>query len=144
MARVQRKEVKREAISIHLTTEAKNEVLFEMKCHNFTSYSAYFEHLREVHNASPIDAADKTAYTDMASLLTGTEAAETAAGVGGSASKDEGEDTWSAKYSCSLGEDTFTVTITREYMLVNGFEEDETLAAVESWADTIPALGGTA
>lgn len=57
MARVQRKEVKREAISIRLTTEAKNEVLFEMKCHNFTSYSAYFEHLREVHNASPIDAA---------------------------------------------------------------------------------------
>ena len=89
-------------------------------------------------------AADKAAYTDMASLLTGTEAAETAAGVGGSASKDEGEDTWSAKYSCSLGEDTFTVTITREYMLVNGFEKDETLEAVEAWADTIPALGGTA
>ena len=89
-------------------------------------------------------AADKTAYTDMAYLLTGTEAAETVAGVGGSASKDEGEDTWSAKYSCSLGEDTFTVTITREYMLVNGFEKDETLEAVEAWADTIPALGGTA
>ena len=89
-------------------------------------------------------AADKTAYADMASLLTGTEAAETAAGVGGSASKDAAEDTWSAKYSCSLGEDTFTVTITREYMLVNGFEEDETLEAVEAWADTIPALGGTA
>ena len=87
-------------------------------------------------------AADKTAYTDMASLLTGTEAAETAAGVGGSASKDAAEDTWSAKYSCSLGEDTFTVTITREYMLVNGFEKDETLEAVESWADTVPALGG--
>ncbi|HJJ86140.1 MAG TPA: hypothetical protein O0X52_03345, partial [Methanocorpusculum sp.] len=45
-------------------------------------------------------AADKTAYADMASLLTGTEAAETAAGVGGSASKDAAEDTWSAKYSC--------------------------------------------
>ena len=89
-------------------------------------------------------AADKTAYADMASLLTGTEAAETAAGVGGSASKDAAEDTWSAKYSCSLGEDTFTVTITREYMLVNGFEKDETLAAVESWADTVEALGGTA
>jgi hypothetical protein len=89
-------------------------------------------------------AADKTAYTDMASLLTGTEAAETAAGVGGSASKDAAEDTWSAKYSCSLGEDTFTVTITREYMLVNGFEKDETLEAVEAWADTVPAIGGNA
>ena len=89
-------------------------------------------------------AADKTAYVDMASLLTGTEAAETAAGVGGSATKDASEDTWSAKYSCSLGEDTFTVTITREYMLINGFEKDETLAAVEAWADTRTALGGTA
>ena len=25
-------------------------------------------------------------------------------------------------------------------MLVNGFENDETLAAVESWADTVEAL----
>ena len=89
-------------------------------------------------------AADKTAYADMASLLKGTEAAETAAGVGGSASTDSEEDTWSAKFSCSLGDDTFTVTITREYMLVNGFEKDETLAAVEAWADTVEALGGTA
>ena len=87
-------------------------------------------------------AADKTAYEDMASLLKGTEAAETAAGVGGSASTDSTEDTWSAKFSCSIGEDTFTVTITREYMLVNGFELDETLAAVETWADTQTALGG--
>ena len=60
----------------------------------------------------------------MASFLKGNEAAETAAGVGGSSSRDESEDTWSAKFSCSLGEDTFTVTITREYMLINGFETD--------------------
>ena len=26
---------------------------------------------------------------------------------------------------------------------VNGFELDETLAAVEAWADTVPAVGGT-
>ena len=85
-------------------------------------------------------AGDKTAYADMASLLKGTEAAETAAGVGGSASTDSTEDTWSAKFSCSLGEDTFTVTITREYMLINGFEEDATLAAVEAWADTVDSI----
>ena len=86
--------------------------------------------------------ADKTAYEDMASFLKGNEAAETAAGVGGSSSRDESEDTWSAKFSCSLGDDTFTVTITREYMLINGFEEDATLAAVEAWADSVSALGG--
>ena len=89
-------------------------------------------------------AADKTTYNDMASLLSGTEAAETAAGVGGTASADPTEDTWSAKFSCVLVagnvEDTFTVTITREYMLINGFETDEALAAVEAWADTVEAL----
>ena len=37
---------------------------------------------------------------------------------------------------------TFRVTITREYMLINGFEEDATLAAVEAWADKQTALGG--
>ncbi len=84
--------------------------------------------------------ADKTAYEDMADLLAGNEAAETAAGIGGTASRDSTEDTWNAKFSCSLGEDTFTVTITREYMLINGFEEDATLAAVEAWADTVEAL----
>ena len=89
-------------------------------------------------------AADKTAYNDMASLLSGTEAAETAAGVGGSASRDSTEDTWSTKYSCAIGDDTFYVTITREYMLISGFAKDDTLAAVESWADGIEALGGTA
>ena len=86
---------------------------------------------------------DNTAYSEMADLLAGNEATETAAGIGGTASRDESEDTWSAKFSCSLGEDTFTVTITREYMLINGFEEDATLAAVEAWADTVPALGGS-
>ena len=89
-------------------------------------------------------AADKTAYADMVSLLSGTEAAETAAGVGGSASRDSTEDTWSTKYSCAIGDDTFYVTITREYMLISGFAKDDTLAAVESWADSIEALGGTA
>ena len=36
------------------------------------------------------------------------------------------------KAGLMFGEDTFTVTITREYMIVIGFENDETLKAVES------------
>ena len=30
------------------------------------------------------------------------------------------------------------------WALNNGFEEDATLTAVETWADTVAALGGTA
>ena len=87
-------------------------------------------------------AADKTAYEEMASLLAGNEATETAAGIGGTASRDSAEDTWSTRYSCAIGEDTFTVTITREYMHITGFEEDATLAAIEAWADTVAVFGG--
>ena len=68
-----------------------------------------------------------------------TAAAEAANGEDhGCASHDSTDDTWSAKFSCILavGEvnDTFTVTLTRECMLINGFEMDEALAAVEAWA----------
>ena len=80
----------------------------------------------------------------MTTFLEGAVASEAANGENhGGASRDSTEDTWSAKYSCAIGEDTFTVTITREYMLINGFEEDATIAAVEAWADTIEALGGS-
>ena len=91
-----------------------------------------------------IYAADKTALSAMATLLSGNEAAETAAGVGGTASRDAAEDTWSVKYSCERGDDTFTITITRGYISINGFAKDETLAAVESWADTVAEFGGDA
>ncbi|HJJ77478.1 MAG TPA: hypothetical protein O0X78_03290, partial [Methanocorpusculum sp.] len=87
-------------------------------------------------------AADKTAYNDMASLLTGTEAAETVAGVGGSASRDSEDDTWSVKYSCEREEDTFIITFTREYIHVTGFAEDATIEAIETWADTVAIFGG--
>ena len=87
-------------------------------------------------------AADKTAYNDMASLLTGTEAAETVAGLGGSASRDSEDDTWSVKYSCEREEDTFIITFTREYIHVTGFAEDATIEAIETWADTVAIFGG--
>ena len=88
-------------------------------------------------------AADKTQYESLVEFLASDLAAEAANGEDhGGASRDSTEDTWSAKYSCSLGDDTITVTITREYMLVNGFEEDATLAAVETWADSQTALSG--
>ena len=58
------------------------------------------------------------------------------------------DNTRDAKYSCILVvgevEDTFTVTISREYMQINGFETDEALAAVEAWADAVKELSGTA
>lgn len=83
-------------------------------------------------------------YTEMISLLSGNEASETAAGMGAESSRDAAEDTWSVKFSCSIEDDTFTITFARDYILVTGFEKDETLAAIKAWAETIPEFGGTA
>ena len=90
----------------------------------------------------------KEQIADVSSLLTGTEAAETVASVGGSASVDAEQDYWSVKFSCTknvtvgskIYEDSFTIAINKEYMLINGFAYDETLEAVEAWADTQDAM----
>ena len=112
------------------------------------SYKAkiiYFDENSDEKGYVNLYAEDKDQYENMTTFLEGAVASEAANGENhGGASRDSTEDTWSAKFSCSLGDDTFTVTITREYMLINGFEEDATLAAVETWADTVAALGGTA
>ena len=90
----------------------------------------------------------KEQLADCTSLFTGTEAAETVAGVGGSASVDSEQDYWSVKFNCSknitvgnkIHEDSFTIAINKEYVLINGFAYDETLEAVETWADTQDAM----
>ena len=105
----------------------------------------YFDENSDEKGYVNLYADDQTQYENMVTFLEGDIASEAANGENhGGASRDSTEDTWSAKFSCSLGEDTFSVTITREYMLINGFEEDATLAAVETWADKQAALGGTA
>ncbi len=88
-------------------------------------------------------AEDTTTYEDMTTYLK-ENAAEVAAGVDGVGTRNSADDTWSVKYSCAIGEDTFSVTITREYMLISGFEQDTTLSAIETWADTVAEFGETA
>lgn len=87
---------------------------------------------------------DPSRLPDMVTLLAGNEAAETAAGIGGSSAEDSSEDTWMAKFSCvnivGEAEDTFVVTIYRDYMTITGFSYDASLEAVETWADNQEAL----
>ena len=117
----------------------------EKSAETYKAKIIYFDENSDEKGYVNLYADDQTQYENMTTFLEGAVASEAANGENhGGASRDSTEDTWSARYSCSLGEDTFTVTITREYMLINGFELDETLAAVEAWADTVPAVGGTA
>ena len=86
----------------------------------------------------------KNTMTDGKTLLKGTEAAETLAGVGGAASEEDKESTWTAKFSCinmvDGKEDAFTVTIGKDYMLVTGFSYDATIEKIETWADAQTSL----
>ncbi len=116
----------------------------EKSAETYKAKITYFDENSNEKGYVNLYADDQTQYTSLTAFLEGDLAAEAANGENhGGASRDSTDDTWSAKYSCSLGEDTFTVTITREYMLINGFEKDETLAAVETWADSVPAVGGS-
>ena len=117
----------------------------EKSAETYKAKIIYFDENSDEKGYGNLYADDQTQYENMTAFLEGAVASEAANGENhGGASRDSTEDTWSAKYSCAIGEDTFTVTITREYMLINGFEEDSTIAAVEAWADTVPAVGGTA
>ena len=115
----------------------------ELSTETYKAQIRYFDAKSDEKGYVNLYAADKTQYESLVGFLASDLAAEAANGEDhGGASRDSTEDTWSARYSCAIGDDTFTVTITREYMLINGFENDETLAAVETWADSQPALGG--
>ncbi|MDO5846117.1 MAG: glycerol permease, partial [Methanocorpusculum sp.] len=48
--------------------------------------------------------------------------------------------TWNARVSCALGDDTFVISLNRGSMIVSGYAEAATIAAVETWADNQPAL----
>lgn len=121
------------------------------KVQGAVSYKTEIEYFDAAGNSKgtvTIQLADTTAFSEMKSLMIGNEATETAAGVGGTPSLGSvADEVWSAKFSCinvvNGVNDNFNVTIYRDYMLISGFSYDATLAALETWADTIPALGGS-
>lgn len=93
-------------------------------------------------------ATGKDTLNETATLLQGNEMTETMAGVGGTAALDADSYHWLVKFSCIKTvnidgtdyQDSFTVSIGREYMLISGFAYDSTLTALETWADSQDAL----
>ena len=116
----------------------------ELTAESYKKKIVYFNSAGDEKAYVNVYASDKASLEDGTSLLKGTEAAETFAGVGGSGSVEDKEDNWTAKFSCinkvtingKETDDTFTITIGRDYMSINGFSYDETLAKIETWADS--------
>ena len=95
----------------------------ELTAETYKTKIVYFDAKGDEKAYVNIYAGDKTSLEDGTSLLRGTEAAETFAGVGGSGSVEDKED-------------AFTVTIGKDYMLVTGFSYDATIEKIETWADS--------
>ena len=95
----------------------------ELTATTFKTKIVYFNAAGDEKAYVNVYAGDKTSFDDGTSLLKGTEASETFAGVGGSGSVEDKED-------------AFTVTIGKDYMLVTGFSYDATIEKIETWADS--------
>ena len=116
----------------------------ELTATTFKTKIVYFNSAGDEKAYVNVYAGDKTSFDDGTSLLKGTEASETFAGVGGSGSVEDKEDNWTAKFSCVNKvtingkeiDDTFTVTIGKDYMTVSSFSYDETIEKIETWADS--------
>lgn len=105
----------------------------------------YFDENSNEKGSVGLSAEDREQYETMSAFLEGDLAAEAANGENhGGASRESTDDTWTVKYSCinkvtingKDTDDTFTITIGRDYMSINGFSYDETLAKIETWADS--------
>ena len=79
------------------------------------------------------------AYTANAATILADTALATA--MGGTAVHATDNDTFSAVIRChDANGEVYTVTIGRETVSVSSYSDDAILAAVETWADAVPAL----
>lgn len=76
--------------------------------------------------------------TDLTTIL---DTAALGAAMGGTPSHDSSEDNFSVTVKChDPNDELYTVTFKRDSVVVASYEADAILTAVETWADTIPAL----
>ncbi|HQJ88393.1 MAG TPA: hypothetical protein PLY91_07625 [Methanoregulaceae archaeon] len=79
------------------------------------------------------------AYTANVATVLGNAALATA--MGGTAAHATDSDTFSTTLRChDANGEVYTVTIGREAITVSSYSADAILTAVETWADTVPAL----
>jgi hypothetical protein len=79
------------------------------------------------------------AYTANVATVLANAALATA--MGGTAAHSADDDTFSAAVRChDANGELYTVTIGREMVSVSSYSADAILAAVEAWADSVPAL----
>ncbi len=115
----------------------------ELGKQTYKTYVGYFDpNTSEMNGKVQVTAFSRAEYTAAITALTGSADLKTAFGNGGTAETSEigTEETWNVRISAKLGDDTFQISLNRDSMTVSGYADDATLAAVDAWADTKPAL----
>ena len=134
-----------DAIISEITGAANPLGLTDIKIGNQTykTYVGYFDpSTSKLNGKVQITAYTRAEYNDAVTALTGSDDLKTAFGNGGTAETSEiGTDaTWNVRISALLGEDSFTISLNRDSMVISGYALDSTKDAVETWADTKDAL----
>lgn len=86
-----------------------------------------------------VNAPSSTAFNTDISTIIATAALATA--MGGTASHDSSEDSFSTTFTChDANGEVYKVQFTRDAVTVSGYEADSILTAIETWADLQSAL----
>lgn len=107
---------------------------------SYTAKIEYFDASGEVAAAVSLNAETRAIYNAAKTFLLAAETAAAVAGTDAEAAELSSKATWNARVSCAIGDDTFILSLNRDKMVISGYANAETLAAVETWADTVQAL----
>lgn len=107
---------------------------------NYTAKIEYFDAEGEKVSTVSVSAATRAVYNAAKAELLASATAEAIAGTEAEAAELTSKSTWNVRVSCAVGDDTFVVSLNRDGMIVSDYTNAETIAALETWADTIPAL----
>jgi hypothetical protein len=100
----------------------------------------YLDAAGEVKSSASAAGHSRADMAAITTLMTAAATAEAFAGADGQAVEQLSKRTWNVRVSCELAGDSFTVSLNRESMVVSGYARAETIAAVETWADSVSAL----
>ena len=138
-----------DAVTTAFSGDATMSMTIKQTAAVYKSTVSYFNENSDKKGSVTINAEDKAQFDSLKEALESDFIAEAANGENhGGASIDSKDETWTVKFSCTNTvtvsgkevEDTFTVSIGREYMSITGFSYEETIEKIEAWADNQNAL----
>lgn len=106
----------------------------------YTAKVQYQDNAGKVIGTITVQSPTKTGLTSAVTIVQADETLEAA--IGGTAAQDPTTDKYSCTLRCNAASgDLYYVTFSRDKVRVTSYEQDSILDDLETWADSIPALG---